>query len=97
MFSSVRILSFSALFLSMAQTLSSCLTAKGMAAATAVNTFISSAAKTLLLFFLVNKKNGVFGAGYALNICNFLLFVLNLICVFLIKRKPRGVAPLYGG
>lgn len=83
----VRILSLSAVFLSMAQTLSACLTAKGMASVAALNTLAAAIVKSLLFFVFINEKNGVMGAGYSLNICNFLLFVLNLVCNLFTRRR----------
>ncbi len=74
----VKILSLSALLLPMVQTLSSCLAARGKATYSTLFLLVSVAVKTVLLFVWINEKNGISGAAYAVNICYFVAFVLNL-------------------
>lgn len=75
----VKISSVSAITLSGTQTLSACLTAKGKAGFSAVSMFVSVLVKTGLLFILIDEKNGIYGAAYAVNICYFIAFMLNFM------------------
>lgn len=87
----IKIMSFSALARPLAQTLSACLTGSGRAWRSVFSSAASAALKTAAAFLLINEKNGVYAFGYAVNVCYFSLFVLNLFLnLFSSRRKDKA-------
>ena len=86
----VKALSWSALTLSCAQTLSACLTAQGKPQHAALSMFLGIVVKTATYAVLLrNERISVFGLAYATNLCYLVAFLFDLIYNIAISKKVR--------
>ncbi len=86
----IKSLSLSALTLSLAQTLSACLTAQGKPQYAALSMLAAITVKTVAYpFWLRNPNVSVYGLTYATNLCYLTAFLLNLLYNLILSRKPR--------
>ncbi|MBQ9081152.1 MAG: polysaccharide biosynthesis protein [Clostridia bacterium] len=75
----IKLMSFTAVTHSCAQTLSACLIGKGKALVAARNMAVAVTIKIILTYFLLKNQNiSVYGMAIAANVCYFLAFVLDL-------------------
>ena len=88
----VKILSLSALTLSLVQTLSACLTAQGKPQYAALSMLIAITVKTgVYALLLRNPEISVFGVAHATNLCYLVAFSLNLLYnLACTKHKERA-------
>lgn len=89
----VKTLSVSALLLSMAQTLSACLTAQGKPRHSAFSMLVAIGVKTATYTLLLrNEKISIFGMAHATNLCYLVAFLLDFIYNLYEtrKRKEKG-------
>ncbi len=87
----VKILSVSALTLSLVQTLSACLTAQGKPKFAALSMLIGVVVKTATYSVLLQRAEiSVFGLAHATNLCYLIAFLLDLIYNIIVsKRKEK--------
>ena len=86
----VRILSVSALTLSLVQTLSACLTAQGKPKFSAISMLIGVVVKTIVYVVLLqNPTTSVFGLAHATNLCYLIAFLLDLIYNIVVSKKRK--------
>jgi len=83
----IKILSISAFTLSCAQTLSACLTGKGLSWYGAFSCLVAVALKTAFYLLFLSQKNGVECLAHAVNVCYLSLFVVNLFMNLVVKRR----------
>ena len=87
----IRAFSVSALSLSLAQTLSACLTAQGRPQYAAFSMFIGVAVKTVLyVCWLKNPQVSIYGLAYATNIGYVVVAALNFIFNIFVSRKRKA-------
>ena len=87
----IKILSVSALTLSLVQTLSACLTAQGKPKFAAFSMLVGVVAKTAAYTVLLQRAEiSVFGLAHATNLCYLIAFLLDLIYNIIVsKRKEK--------
>ena len=86
----IRVFSISALTLSLAQTLSACLTAQGKPQYAALSMLIAVVVKTLVYVRLLRDPEiSVFGLAHAGNACYLVAFLLNLLYNLFVSKRIR--------
>ncbi len=86
----VKILSVSALLLSLVQTLSACLTAQGKPKLSALSMLIAVTVKTAVYTLLLRKSEiSVFGVAYATNLCYLVAFLLDFMYNLIVSKKRK--------
>ncbi len=86
----IKTLSWSAFFLSCAQTLSACLTAQGKPQYAALSMLAAITVKTACYaFWLKNPKISVYGLAYATNICYLVAFFLDFLYNMRVSKRRR--------
>ncbi len=84
----VKIVSVSAVSLSLTQTLSACLTAQGKPQYAALSMLLAVVVKTALyVWWLKTPKTSVYGLAYATNIAYLVAFLLDFLYNILVSRK----------
>ena len=87
----IKVLSVSALALSLTQTLSACLTAQGKPQYAALSMLVGVVVKTALyVVWLKNPETSVYGLAYATNICYLVVAVLNFFFNMVVSRKKKA-------
>lgn len=86
----VKILSVSALLLSLVQTLSACLTAQGKPKFSAFSMLIAVAVKTVTYTLLLrNPKISILGVAYATNLCYLVAFLLDFMYNLIVSKTRK--------
>ncbi len=87
----VKLFSVSAITLSLAQTLSACLTAQGKPQYAAISMLVAVVVKTIAYSLWLKKPEiSVYGLAYATNLCYLVAFFLDFLYNLIVSKKPKG-------